>query len=115
MEEKEKNIDESWKNAVEKERNSDPKNKEGFVPPEADFNFFLSTLALQAAISMGDIPNPVNNQTEENLTQAKFIIDTLTMLKDKTTGNLSTEEDSLLDKLLYDLRMKYAGKVNVKP
>ncbi len=114
MSEKEKNIDESWKEAVEKERNSDPKNKDDFVPPEPDFNFFLSTLALQAAISMGDIPNPSNNQKEENLTQAKFIVDTLTMLKDKTIGNLSPEEDSLLDKLLYDLRMKYVSKVNTK-
>lgn len=115
MPENEKNIDESWKETVDKEKKESPLNDEGQVMPEPDFPFFLTTLALQAGIFLGDIPNPATNQTEENLTQAKFIIDTISMLKEKTTGNLSTEEDSIIDNLLYELRMKYINKVNSKP
>ncbi|MEK6714492.1 MAG: DUF1844 domain-containing protein [Candidatus Omnitrophota bacterium] len=113
MPENDKSIDESWKETVDKEKNeAKTEGKEEFTPPQADFSFFLTTLALQAAIFLGEIPNPVNNQKEENLMQAKFIIDNLSMLKEKTTGNLSSEEDSMLDNVLYDLRMKYIAKVN---
>lgn len=109
-----KKIDESWKNAVEKEKGS-PHNDDELAIPEPDFPFFLTTLALQAAIFLGEIPNPSNNQKEENLAQAKFIIDTLSMIKGKTAGNLSADEDSMLDNILYDLRTKYINKVNSKP
>lgn len=116
MPENDKSIDESWKEAVDKEKSeAKTEGKEEFAPPEPDFSFFLTTLALQAAIFLGEISNPVNNQKEENLMQAKFIIDSLSMLKEKTTGNLSSEEDSMLDNVLYDLRMKYIAKVNSKP
>lgn len=116
MPENDKSIDESWKEAVDKEKSeAKAKGEEEFIPPQADFSFFLTTLALQAGIFLGEIPNPVNNQKEENLMQAKFIIDTLSMLKEKTTGNLSSEEDTMLDNVLYDLRMKYVAKVNSKP
>ena len=53
-----------------------------------DFNFFITTLALQASISLGQVPNPATNKTEEDLTQAKFLIDTLGVLQEKTKGNL---------------------------
>lgn len=111
-----KNIDEAWKEAMDKEKiTAQSQKKEDFMPPEADFGFFLTTLALQASIFLGDMPNPANNQKEENMVQAKFIIDTIGMLKDKTSGNLSPEEDALLDNVLYDLRMRYINKTNKKP
>ncbi len=81
-----------------------------FTPPEPDFNFFITTLGLQAAIFLGEMANPVTNKKEEDLTQAKFIIDTLAMLKEKTKGNLSPEEEKLLDNLLYELRTQYIAK-----
>lgn len=114
MPENDKTIDESWKEAAEKEKQTAAagQKKEEFIPPEPDFSFFLTTLALQASVFLGDIPNPVDNKAEENLPQAKFIIDTVTMLKEKTVNNLSTEEDSLLDNILYDLRMRYIAKTN---
>ena len=108
MDERNKNIDESWKEAVEKEKTA--LKKEGkFVPPEPDFNFFITTLALQASIFLGATPNPATNQVEKDLNQAKFIIDTLGMLKEKTKGNLSQEENNLLENLLYELRMQYVS------
>jgi hypothetical protein len=109
-EEAKKNIDETWKDEAKKEKEELEKQPEGFVPPEPDFSFFITTLSLQASIALGIIPNPTTNQKEESLTQAKFIVDTLSMLKDKTTGNLNSEEDSLLENILYELRMAYVSK-----
>ncbi len=109
MEEPKKNIDETWKDAVEIEKET--LKKEGkFVVPEADFTFFITTLALQAAIALGQMPNPVSNKKEEDPTQAKFIIDTLGMLKEKTKGNLSAEEDKVLENVLYELRTQYISR-----
>ena len=108
-EENKKDIDESWKEAAEKEKET--LKKEGkFMPPEPDFNFFISTLALQSSIALGHIPSPVTNKKEEDLNQAKFIIDTLGLLKEKTKGNLTAEETQLLENLLYELRMQYIAK-----
>jgi hypothetical protein len=58
------------------------------------------------------MPNPATSQIEVNLIQAKLIIDTLAMIKEKTQGNLNPEEDSLIDNMLYDLRMQYVEKTN---
>lgn len=109
MDEIKKNIDESWKEAAQKEKET--LKKEGkFIPPEPDFGFFITTLALQASIALGQTPNPATNQKEEDLSQAKFIIDTLGMLKEKTKGNLNTDETNLLENVLYELRISYISK-----
>lgn len=81
-----------------------------FIPPKPDFKFFITTLSLQATIFLGQIPNPVTQKSEEDLTQAKFIIDTLDMLNEKTKGNLTKEESDLLENLLYELRTVYLSK-----
>jgi predicted metal-dependent peptidase len=109
MDEIKKSVDDSWKEQAEKEKEA-LKNSKGFIPPEADFSFFITTLALQASIFLGAIPNPVSNKKEEDLPQAKFIIDTLGMLKDKTVNNLKDEEGKLLENVLYELRMQYLDK-----
>ena len=112
MEDKDKNIDESWKENAREEK--EELKQDNLTPPEPDFNFFVTTLGLQAGIFLGDILNPVTNQKEENLIQAKFIIDTLGMLKEKTKGNLTTEEANFLENLLYELRMVYISKTTNK-
>ncbi len=109
MEEQEKKIDQAWKEAAEKEKDS--LKKEGaFIPPEPDFNFFITTLALQASIALGAVPDPATDKKEENRAQAKFLIDTLALLKEKTRGNLTQEENALLENVLYELRMQYVSK-----
>ena len=112
MEEEKKAIDESWKEAVSKEREAkktNQKTNKESMPPEASFSFFISTFALQASVSLGLIPNPATNKTEKNLAQAKFIIDTLDVLKDKTKNNLDSNESSLLENMLYELKMQYVS------
>ena len=117
MNEDEKKVDQAWKEQVEQQKKQEP-SKEPCAPneggaeevPEANFGFFMTSLAMQAAISLGQMPNPVTQKVEENLAHAKLIIDTMGMLKEKTQGNLSADEDSLLDNLLYELRMQYLAK-----
>ncbi|MBU1727041.1 MAG: DUF1844 domain-containing protein [Candidatus Omnitrophica bacterium] len=109
MEENKKKVDENWKEQTGKEKVA-PQEKKDFVPPAPDFNFFITTLALQAAIALGQMPNPSTNKTEEDLTQAKFLIDTIGMLQEKTKGNLTKEEETLVENLLYELRMQYVTK-----
>lgn len=109
MDEQDKNIDESWKEAIEKEKET--LKKEGkFIPEEPDFNFFITTLALQASIALGQVPHPATNKIEEDTAQAKFLIDTLGILKEKTRGNLNAEEDKFLENVLYELRMIFISK-----
>jgi hypothetical protein len=105
-----KNIDETWKETVEKEK--EELKKEGKpVYEEPDFNFFITTFSLQAAIALGEVANPVTSKKEENLPQAKFIIDTIALLKEKTRGNLTAEESKLLENVLYELRMGYISRI----
>ena len=107
MDETKKSVDESWKEAAKNELPQEPSKEGETMPPEPDFNFFITTLAIQASISLGAMPNPATNKTEQNLPQAKFIIDTLGMLKEKTKGNLTGEEDKMLENMLYELRTHY--------
>ena len=109
MDEIKKHTDDSWKESVEKEKDK-VKQEEDFVPPQADFNFFVTSLALQATIAMGLMDNPSTNKKEENLPQAKFLVDTLEVLKVKTKGNLTEEENNLMENVLYELRMQYVSK-----
>lgn len=109
MEEKEKKIDESWKESVEKEKGKTPE-EENIQIPQANFAFFVTTLGIQTAISLGEIPNPITNKTEENLGQAQYLIDTLEILKEKTKNNLSKEEEELLNNILYDFHVKFVQK-----
>jgi len=86
----------------------------GFAPPEADFKFFVTTLSLQASIALGHLENPSTGKTEKDPAQAKFLIDTLAMLQEKTKGNLTKEEGQLLENLLYELRLAYVSKEEKK-
>ena len=110
MEEKEKKIDESWKESVEKQKEQPQEENHEHQIPEANFSFFVTTLGIQTAIALGEIPNPITNKTEENLDQAKYLIDTLDMIKEKTKNNLTAEETELLQQLLYDFHTKFVAK-----
>ncbi|MHC4549483.1 MAG: DUF1844 domain-containing protein [Planctomycetota bacterium] len=78
--------------------------------PAPTFQVLVSTFATQAAVALGQIPNPVTNQAAENLVQAKFAIDLLQIMDEKTQGNRTAEEDQFLQDCLYQLRMVYIDK-----
>jgi Domain of unknown function (DUF1844) len=60
--------------------------------PRLDFSEFILSLATTAQVGLGSIPNPQNQQSEQNLPATKQIIDILGLLKDKTKGNLTQDE-----------------------
>jgi len=78
--------------------------------PTPDFQLLASTFATQAAVSLGQMDNPVTKKREVDLSQAKFAIDLLEVLQKKTAGNLDSEEEQFLEQCLYQLRLVYIDK-----
>jgi len=68
----------------------------------------LSTVTLQ---HLGKIANLLNGKIERNLEQAKTTIDLLTMLKEKTKGNLTEKEERFLNSILADLQLNYVDEL----
>ena len=75
--------------------------------PELDFFNYVASLGFQAMIFLGEVPNPITNQTDKNLQQAKFLIDTLTLIREKTVGNLTKEEGELINGSIYELQRRF--------
>ena len=127
-----KRVDESWKEQVEREKTvpagpgkapapqpAEPApvqpsrqehNEEPEGLPQARFDLFISGLAMEILIAMGDVPHPATRKQMANLPHAKYLIDLLGILEEKTKGNLSVEEERLLTDTVYQLRMRYLSK-----
>jgi len=73
------------------------------------FSSFVISLGSSSLMLMGEQLDPQQPPMPPNLPQAKDIIDLLSVLEDKTTGNLTTEEQAVLRDMLYALRMKYVS------
>jgi hypothetical protein len=88
---------------------------------ELSFTAFVISLASSAAIHFGDVPDPNTGRVSAvNLEGATQMIDILTLLEQKTKGNLTAEERSVLEQVLYELRMRFvevagAGKPRIEP
>jgi len=77
--------------------------------PPLTFASFVFSLGTSSLMLMGESLDPQQPSPPVNLPQAKEIIDILSMLEEKTKGNLSSEEASVLGDMLYTLRMKYVS------
>ena len=75
--------------------------------PEINLSTFVVSLNASALLHLGAIEDPTTGQKDKNLPMAKQTIDILSMLQEKTAGNLSNDEENLLKSILYDLRMIY--------
>ena len=84
-------------------------------PRELTFQSFIYSLASSALMFLGEEAKEGSKPTPPNLQQASEIIQILTMLQEKTRGNLTTEEDSLLKDMLYTLRITYVKQATPKP
>ena len=72
------------------------------------FTGFMLSLATTAAVHFGDIPDPTTGKPGQlNLAAAGQMIEIITMLQEKTQGNLSDVEAKFVDDLLYELRMRF--------
>ena len=128
-----KRVDESWKEQAEKEKQQVTEKLRGQTPapaapageqapegvtyedegpggPQARFDLYVSSLAMEALIALGDMAHPVTRKQSQNLPQAKYLIDLLGVLEQKTANNLSVDEERLLKDTLYQLRMRYLAK-----
>lgn len=76
--------------------------------PDVTFASLVISLATTAAVHFGDVADPTTGQPGgPNLEGAKQMIDILGILQEKTRGNLSPEESGILERVLYELRMRF--------
>jgi hypothetical protein len=80
----------------------------GRAAPEANISALINSLATQSLLSLGVVA-PRGVEPEVNLDMAKFNIDLLGVLEEKTRGNLSADEQKLLDNVLYEVRSRYVA------
>ena len=72
------------------------------------FEAFIVSLATTAAVHFGDVVDPASGETSEpNLEAAGNAIEMLALLQEKTSGNLTDQEEQFLQQVLYELRMRY--------
>ncbi len=75
--------------------------------PAIDFLTFIVSMSHSALLHLGDAPDPATGAREKNLPLARQTIDLLSMLQEKTHGNLSGDEERVLSQAIYDLRMRF--------
>lgn len=75
--------------------------------PDVDFSTLIMSFASAAVISMGKMPDPATGQTSRNPALAKQNIHIIEMLREKTRGNLTRDEETLVENILYELRMSF--------
>ena len=100
-----KRVDESWKEKVAQSKSDNITDPADSFP--LSFASFVTSLGIQALIKLGDLKIPNAEKTELDLEGARETIDLLLILKDKTRGNLTSEEETLLASLIADLQMKF--------
>lgn len=79
---------------------------------EASFSTLIMSIGSSAAISLGLSPDPSTGKASVNKKVARFNIDLLKILDEKTKNNLSSEEAAFLKHILSDLQLKYVEASN---
>jgi len=112
-------IDEDWKAKVqaEKEQRSQPEPEAAQATsgradddpplPPASLAELITSLGMQTMLALGLMAATDAGPPKPRLNEAKHLIDLLTVLEAKTSGNRTPEENSLLDNLLHELRMNF--------
>jgi len=78
-------------------------------PPPATFETLITMLFTQALAALGQLPGPDGQLGSVNKPFAKYFIDTLEMLGEKTKGNLSDDESKLISETLHAMRMAFVS------
>lgn len=113
-------VDEDWKQQAQKEKEvlaaqEEPKEKAQNQKarrgplPEGDFAALVSMLVTQALFALGllEVESHEGQKKEPDLEMAKYNIDMLETIEEKTKGNLSEEEKKVLESTLSQVRMAY--------
>ncbi|MEA3358348.1 MAG: DUF1844 domain-containing protein [Thermodesulfobacteriota bacterium] len=75
--------------------------------PEVNFSSFILSLSSSVLLHLGEIADPISGEKRKNMDLAKQSIDIISMLQDKTKGNISQDEEKLIEQMLFDLRMRF--------
>jgi len=109
--------DDDWKEQASKEKEQLKERKAAAERslPAASFVTLVNSLALQATLYMGKLSAPGSEEAKKvtNFDLAKHHIDLLSILEDKTKGNLSEQESKLLSTSLHELRMLYVQELSL--
>jgi hypothetical protein len=81
-------------------------------PEGVEFTMLINAMAQPALIFLGEIDHPGKGKPEVNLEQARLQIDLLDLLRIRCRGNMTPDEEGLLDQILYQLRMLYVARSN---
>ena len=85
-----------------------PEDKDQMGSAQAiDFTTLIMSLASSALVSLGRVPDPETGTVQKNFVFAHQNIDIIHLLQEKTRGNLSADEERLVEQILYELRMSY--------
>ena len=105
------NSDKGFKVNDRRGRGPDSEEKTSASDHHVTINFasFILSLSTSALMHMGHTESPTTNEKEVDLHMAKQEIGLIEMLKEKTAGNLSDEEKTLIEDALYHLRLKYVA------
>ena len=82
--------------------------------PPPSFSLLVATLGSQAMVALGQVPNPLDGKTEVRLDLARHAIEMITILEQKTKGNLDEDEARMLESVLHQLRMAFVA-ANTNP
>lgn len=77
--------------------------------PEINFEHFLLSLSTSALLFLGEIPHPESKEKKVDLAQARQSIEILGLIREKTKGNLTPNEQTLLDGMLSELRIRFVS------
>lgn len=77
--------------------------------PPASFEMLVTIFATEAMGGLGQLPNPMTQKLEVDLPQARYAIDMLEMLAEKTKGNLNPGEEAGMTQLLHQLRLAFVA------
>lgn len=79
---------------------------------QAEFSGLIASFYMACMQQLGKIANSMTGKVDKDLTQAKYSIDMLTMLKDKTKGNLTEQEEKMMNQTIATMQMNYVDEVN---
>ncbi len=81
---------------------------ESSAPEQGSFMTLVLSLATSAAVHFGDVGDPATGERSDvNLEGARQMVEILGILQEKTRGNLTPEEATILERVLFELRMRY--------
>ena len=85
----------------------EPYGDERSIPIEPTFSTLVMSLSTQALMCLGEIPEVMGQPPQRDMAAARSVIDLLGVLERKTQGNLDAGDAALLERILYDLRMRF--------